>query len=119
MATGAKFLRNSVHLRPAFVHPGKPRRSPAKPLAQLSEGHRDALVAQRRAAIREEEGIGLGCGVHAISHCGVAVQGIGRRWMQRHQPALAGLALHNIEHAGCEIDVLAFKRQSLADSEAC
>ena len=49
------------------------RRSPAKPSAQLSEGHRNALVAQRRAPIREEEGIGLGCEVHAISHCGVAV----------------------------------------------
>src|ERR1700687_376738 len=39
--------------------------------------------------------------------------------MQRHQPTLAGLALHDVEHTGFEIDVLTREPQCLTDSQTC
>ena len=85
---------------------------------QVSEGVLGLGAAQARGEFGNEETRVLGLGEDSIPYCGIVLQGVASRRMQRDQAGLSELGLINMEDTVGEIHILTIQSQAFADAQA-
>jgi len=91
------------------------RDSQSDPPNQLAESMLHLRLAQSRAEFRNKEAVIFALGKDLVAQCGIVLQRITGRRMQRNQPGFSELGVANMDDAADEIHILAIQCEAFSD----